>query len=520
MIRKFGCRRRFALPIRAVRIKSSVMPFIFLLAFLWTGSLFAADEVKVGFAERDITPEIGMEQPGGYGKVFHKVLHDPCKARVAVFEGGGKTAALVGVDALMVPKDLVEHIRADVHEKCALEKNSILIGASHSHSSGPTGMVQPGEFDHSSELIQRLAYKESSCADAKYLEKVREEVVAGICEAYERRTNAFCGVGSGIEDKVAFNRRVRMKNGLTYTHPGKTNPDNLGYAGPTDPEVGVLAAWDSHDHLLGCIVNFSCHATTSPNGISANWIYYMEKTIRGALGMDIPVVFLQGDCGDITQVDNLNPAENPSGEKWAQMVGNRVGAEAFKVMQLMPRTNRLSLAILNKTFETQRRRPTADHRSQARQIIDKAEQKPDSADYLFAKETLLLDAMMEKEGTVEVEVQAVQIGPALFVSNPAELFTEYGLRLKQKSPFKFTWAVELANGCIGYVPTVEAFGPHGGGYETRLSSYTNMPIDTGERMTEIGLELARKLKPDPLPEFPRAKKSTPWTYGSLPAQLD
>ena len=47
----------------------------------------------------------------------------------------------------------------------------------------------------------------------------------------------------------------------------------------------------------------ACHATTSPQGISANWIHYLEKTIRGAMGADVIVVFLQGTSGDVTQVD-------------------------------------------------------------------------------------------------------------------------------------------------------------------------------------------------------------------------
>jgi hypothetical protein len=44
------------------------------------------------------------------------------------------------------------------------------------------------------------------------------------------------------------------------------NPDIIDYAGPIDPQVGVLGAWDEQGKLLGTIVNFSCHATTNPAG--------------------------------------------------------------------------------------------------------------------------------------------------------------------------------------------------------------------------------------------------------------
>ena len=134
-----------------------------------------------GFAEIDISPEIGMEQPGGYGKVYHKSFHDPCKVRTVVFYDGKKKVAVVGIDALIVHRSLVLSVRKKVQKSCGIPAESILIAASHSHSSGPTGMIQPGQYDHADSLAKSLAYEKSSCADPKYLELVKEKMTEAIC---------------------------------------------------------------------------------------------------------------------------------------------------------------------------------------------------------------------------------------------------------------------------------------------------------------------------------------------------
>jgi len=484
--------------------------------------LAARAEFKAGFAERDITPEVGMEVPGGYGKAFSKRIHDPCKVRAVVFDDGQKRVALVGLDALGVPRSLVLAARAGIQQRCGIPGDAVMIGASHSHSSGPIIMIQPGDFDHASDLVKDLAYNKSSCADPAYLVKVRDAIVEAVVAANDARTAGTASFDFGREETVAFNRRIRMKNGLSFSHPGKGNPDNVEFAGPVDPQVGVIGCWNAEGQLTGCVVNFSCHATTSGPWVSANWIYYLEKAIQGFYGADTKVVFLQGACGDVTQVNNLDPHANPDGDAWAQFVGGRVGAEAVKVLVGMSqtRTTDVPVDVKSKTWSIPRRAPDPERVKGALELAAK-DTKDAGPDWVWAKETVLLDALITKEPKVEVEVQAIQVGPVACVSNPAEYFCQYGLEIKAGSGFPITFPVELANGCAGYVPTEEAFGPHGGGYETRLTSYSNLDITAGRQFRDAGLDLAKQMTPGKLPAIPLAPpfKGGGWLYGNEPPQL-
>ena len=132
-------------------MRLSVGRLALLLLFLLPGGAIAQAQptpaFKAGFAERDITPEIGMEAPGGYGKAYHRTLHDACKVRASVFDDGHNRVALVGIDALGIRRDTVQKVRAAVEARTGIPAQSILIGASHSHSSGPIVWIMPGEFD-------------------------------------------------------------------------------------------------------------------------------------------------------------------------------------------------------------------------------------------------------------------------------------------------------------------------------------------------------------------------------------
>jgi hypothetical protein len=467
-----------------------------------------------------------MEAPGGYGKAYHAKFHDPCKARAVVFDDGRARVAIVGIDALFIRKQTAAAVRQAIHDRCGIKPGAIMIAASHSHAAGPVGFYLPGEFDDAAPLVKSLVYDKTVTAHPEYLAKVQQQIVDAVCEADKKLEPAVCGAGFGREEKAAFNRRFRMRSGFAMTHPGQGNPETLEPAGPIDPQVGVLGAWSkAGNKFLGCVVNFACHATTGPGGISADYIYYLEKTVRGLLGDEATVVFVPGMAGDVTQVDNRSPYQiRQFGEVSSRFVGGRVGAEAVKVLLALEQSagSLAPVAAQQKILKIRRRPPKPERVAACLELVQKDPKTVDATAWTFAKEIVVLDARIKQEPIADVEVQAIQVGPAIYVSCPAEYFCQYGLDIKAGSKFPFTFPVSLANDCIGYVPTEEALGPRGGGYETRLTSYSNLEPTAGRQIAEAAVALANAFTPGPPPTPPALPpfKGSAWSYGNLPPELD
>ncbi|HOV22156.1 MAG TPA: hypothetical protein PLW95_05695 [bacterium] len=477
--------------------------------------------MKAGFFQLDITPFIGMERPSGYRKAYADFIHDPTKVRSCIIEDGNEEVAIVVSDTLVSPpRENVIEIKEEIEKKVGIKKENILIGATHTHSAGP--LFFPFNYQDADPLTKKLISEYSTISDPFYYEIFKRKVVDSLICAEKKKEDVICNVGYGYEDKVSFNRRFKMKNNRVYTHPGKNNPDIIEPAGPIDHSVGVLTFWNKDKSPIGTFINFACHLTTGPGGISADWLFYTEKIIK-KIFEDMDIILLQGASGDITQVNNLSDRVD-FGEKISHFVGTRVGLEALKIILTEEKGSLSPLKIKNKIINVKRRKQSEEKLKMAREIVEnglKNENIRQTTEWTFAKERIILDYLTKKQPEVEIEIQAIQIGPVIIISSPGEIFSSTGLKVKKASHFPITFFVELSNGFLGYIPDRKAFLPTGGGFETVLTSESNLEVDAEEKIIEESLKLMKEFKPGELPEYDKiTSKPQVWSYGILGPDID
>ncbi len=417
--------------------------------------------IQVGFASGDITPALGFAIPGGFAPRASSGVVDPLQLRAAVVATERTAVAIVGVDAVALQFESVRKARRCIEQACGIPARNVTIAASHTHCGGPACPVLGTD------------------ADAGYCALVAERIVDTVVLAHSRLQPAKVVCASARCGGWAFNRRFRMRHGGVQTNPGKNNPDLLEPAGPVDSEVGLIGFCGVNGRWLGTIANFACHATVMwGDKFSADYPAYWQRAMQAAFGPEFTLVFLNGACGDINQLDFRNPQVDENGIVWAEKMGAALASAGVNALVQAQADNDADIAAVHGATRVAYRRPSPAALAVARACVE-ADGPWDGSKWL-ARDVLLLAETLGDARGVECQVDITRIGAAVIAAAPWQPFCDFGLRIKAASHFKPTLIAAFANGMLGYVPTPQGF--EDGGYEPTLCRGSKLQPDAGDRI--------------------------------------
>lgn len=456
--------------------------------------------LRVGVAEQDITPPTGFPMAGYYHERLAEGTINPLKAKAIVFREGDTAAALVVCDLIGIATDLSHEIRQLASAQTGIPASNIVISATHSHTAP----------DYMKELVLYLSKEKQAPLRAEYIEKLIHGPVTAIVDADANAKPAKLTSGVATQTTpVSFNRRSVMRDGSVQTWQAEGNPKRLRAAGPIDSQIGLLAIRDAEDGTTrGVFSNFALHCDTVGGSMwSADYPFFIERTLRKALGPELISIFGTGCCGDINHV---NPASSERNK--ADFIGNSIGDSIRDQLAGLAAIEHTHLAVKSEVVQLPLEEATQEQVNRSVQTLEiiKNGGAVEFLDHVIAYKKLILDQLRHQQPvgqntdhltwgrsialagigeTLPVDVTVITIGDELaIVTLPGEVFVDLGLAIKQASPFRTTIVVELSNVVETiYIPHRAAYA--GGSYE--VTNSTVMP-GSGEMLVESAVRLLRQ----------------------------
>ncbi len=425
--------------------------------------------LKGAMAELSITPLLGRMIPGQFIARWSKGVLDELYVKALVLDNGGRRITLISTDALGVHEETVREIR----RLSGLPE--LVVAATHTHTGGPV----ENWGHHIKEDPEYLRWFAQRCADCVRITSERLEPVT-------------LSVGTGEESKIAFHRRFLMKDGSIRTNPGVGNPDIVRPAGPIDPALTVLRV-DAADRTLGTVTCFSCHCDTvgtREERLCGDYPGELSRRLKRSLGDQAVSLFLLAPCGNINHVD-VTGKFNYKSEHYRKL-GRILAQDVLRALETARPMASDALGVSSETLTLGLRTPTAEYVEQAKKTIaeitepheELARLRDGRLEQLFyAHEAVRM--WEHPETSCRLEVQTLRIGELGVAALPVELFVEFGLELREKSPSAYTMVSTQTNGSYGYVPTPEALDC--GGYESMLCSSARLEREAGSSLVTSAL---------------------------------
>src|SRR5579871_6398398 len=209
------------------------------------------NDVRVGFARREITPDLGS--PALYGISCRvEEIWDPLYVTAVVLQDRSETAVVIATDLAETLGETHIELRNSVAQAIGIAPEHVMLNTSHSHSA-PYLHVE----------VQRLLDPYGVVAvDYEYVDRVRQQMVAAVGEAVENAAPVSLHFGRAEVDRVAGNRRVRDATGRTISRIGQAPAEHRALPeGLIDPVVSVVRFDDADQRPIGAVVNYACHPT-------------------------------------------------------------------------------------------------------------------------------------------------------------------------------------------------------------------------------------------------------------------
>jgi hypothetical protein len=321
-----------------------------------------------------------------------------------------------------------------------------------------------------------------------FMDGLRESIAAVTTESLADLEEAQLYASEGYVEQMGWNRRGLRTDGTAEMHWGSWQPAFAGVEGPRDGGVPVIFARTEEGDVKVVISSFSTHPNCVAGGsfYSADIPGAVRKVIRRTLGDHVGVIYLTGAAGDTAPIVMLDNPENIQpwrGEEGLQRSGLYLGAEILQAIATatdpMPdQTVGHKWGILDVPM-----RPWPES-------FDPATLKGGFREF-FMKSFEMWPHLMEEENPVPTPVHVVRAGNAAICTNPGELYCQYGLDIKERSPAEVTLVSELTDGCVGYVPTPEAILRSG--YSAYPGLQCKLVPEAGEMVVEATGEMLEEL---------------------------
>lgn len=445
-------------------------------------------KLNVGLAAVDITPPPGLPLMGNFRDDYlARGVHDPLTAKAIVFEDPrGAKAAVLAVDVCMLDRHNVALIRDAIGRSAGVPPENVLVHATHTHSA-------PAPHNR---FLFGLDYRPYRAA----AEAMLVQAASAVTIAERDLAEAQLSVGRAQEDRLSFNRRLRRRDGTTQMNwealvPG-FDPDQVdGAWGPVDPQLICLVV-ERAGRPVAAVVNFGLHPAILAGD---NWLYsadypgQLAAALRRIQGDGFLTLFANGCCGNVNHVDYRN-LQQGRGYGMIERVGYMLAAAAAEAIRTRQPLAAGRVAVAKDTAVLERMKIPPEEYDRCRRVMDDLQgqaprgQVDGLPDAFFADLRLKMHAVQNEPD--RVEVMALRVGDAAVVGLPGEIFCEFGLDLKQRSPAQHTLVVELSNDAIGYLPMRESFPQ--GGYEVTVGSTVYEP-GAGERLADAAVKQLQRL---------------------------